>query len=102
EAFRADISAISNADPCAVTTLVAHGYATDDFVRLTDLNSCIPIWRGCDQINNKRFKVIVTSETEFTLRNPITFEDIDSTNFTPYVTGGRCNKISHEFEYNEE
>lgn len=100
-AHRTDISAISNADPCTITTSEAHGYSTNDFVRLTDLNSRMPILRGMDPLNNHRFKIIVTNTTQFTLRDPITFKDIDSTNYTPYVTGGYCNRIEENFEYNE-
>ena len=97
---RYDISGITNAFPCEITTSEAHGYSTDDFVRLTDLNGGMPVKRGEDQLNNKRFKIIVTDTDKFTLKDPITFEDIDSINFTPYVTGGYCNIVQTLFEYN--
>ena len=99
-AYRADITGISSADPCEVTTSAAHEYSTGDFVRLTDLNGAMPVHRGEDQLNNKRYKIVVTDTDKFTLKDPITFEDIDSTAFTPYVTGGYCNLIQTLFEYN--
>ena len=37
-AKRADISAITNASPCEITTSAAHGFSSLDVVRLTDLN----------------------------------------------------------------
>ena len=99
-AHRVDISSITNGKPCAVTTDEDHGYSTLDFVRLTDLNSSIPTLRGMDQINNKKFRIVVTSDTSFTLEDPITFEEIDSTTYPPYVEGGSCNKVEPDFIYN--
>ena len=103
---RADITAISNAKPCAVTTTAEHGYSTHDFVRLTDLNGAkitdpaAP--RGMDPLNNYRFRIIVTSTTGFTLQHPITHDPIDSTDYPPYVEGGYCNLIETDFQYNAE
>ena len=99
-AYRADITAMTNASPCQVTTDEAHGYATDDYVRLTDLNGMIPVARGMTPINNGRFKIIVLDTTNFTLRDPITLEPIDSTGYAAYVEGGYCNKIAEQFTYN--
>ena len=99
---RADITAVSNAKPCAVTTTEEHGYSTHDFVRLTDLNGMMPTERGMDPLNNYRFRIVVTSTTGFTLQHPITHEPIDSTDYPPYVTGGYCNLIETDFQYNAE
>lgn len=98
-ARRANISGITNADPCEVTTSAAHGYETRDFVRLTDLNGAMPIQRGEDPLNNYKFRIIVTGDTTFTLQDPITFENIDSKTFPPYVTGGFCNLVETTFIY---
>lgn len=97
--IRALITGISNSKECQITTEENHGLLSGNYVRLTDLNSSIPVLRGMDQINNKRFKIIVKSETTFTIYNPITNEVIDSTLFTPYVTGGRVDIIAHNFIY---
>lgn len=96
---RANITAITNAVPCAVTTTEVHGYSTDDFVRLTDLNGAMPIPRGEDPINNYRWQIIVTSTTSFTLKHPVTHLPVDSTNYPPYVSGGYCNLIETNFVY---
>lgn len=107
-AHRADILSITNALPCAVTTTLEHGYATRDFVRLTNLNgakvaTATPAApHGSDPLNNYRFRIIVTAIDEFTLQHPITHEAIDSTNFPPYITGGFCNLIETNFQYNAE
>ena len=89
--FRATISAVSQADPCVVTTAAAHGYQTGQHVRITDLGSDMPTARGMDQINNNRYLIVVLSSTTFSLQDPVTGEDVDSTSFTAYVSGGRVN-----------
>ena len=99
---RADILSITNDLPCAVTTTEEHGYATFDFVRLTDLNGCMPTPRGEDPLNNYRFRIIVTGVDSFTLQDPITHQPIDSTNYPPYVTGGYCNLIETNFVYHND
>lgn len=91
-AFRALISAVSQADPCVVTTTAAHGFQSDQIVRITDLGIIGPgvAARGMDQLNNKRFLITVLTSTTFSLRDVITDEPIDSTSFTAWVSGGRC------------
>jgi hypothetical protein len=99
EVVRADISAMTNSVPCTITTTAAHGFITGQYVRLTDLNSSIPVLRGMDQLNNKRFRVVVLDTTSFYLENPITYEKIDSTSFPAYVTGGYCTLVQNKFNY---
>lgn len=97
---RTDISNITTASRCVVTTSTAHGLTTNQFARLTDLNGRIPIPRGMDPINDGKFRVVVIDTTNFYIQDPITFKDIDSTNYTPYVTGGSCNLVQNDFTYN--
>ncbi|HUU87116.1 MAG TPA: ubiquitin-activating E1 FCCH domain-containing protein [Candidatus Glassbacteria bacterium] len=97
---RSDITNITNANPCVVTTTLEHGYENHDFVRLTDVNGSIPVARGMDQINNKKFRIIKIDDTSFSIENPITFEKINSTNYTPYITAGYCNLVEQTFIYN--
>lgn len=97
---RALISNVTNASPCVVVTTADHEYESNDFVRITDVNSSIPVLRGMDQINNKKFRVIKINDTSFFLQDSITFKGIDSTDFTPYVLGGRCNLVEAVFQYN--
>lgn len=99
---RADIVGITNALPCEITTEEDHGYSTRNFVRLTDLNGAMPNPRGEDPLNNYRFRIIVTGATTFTLQDPITFKPVDSTNYPPYVEGGYCNLIEHDFVYHND
>lgn len=100
---RCDILAISSANPCQVTTTEEHGYSTHDFVRLTNLNGAryqapaAP--HGVDQLNNLRFRIIVTGVDTFTLQHPITHEAVDSTTYPPYIEGGYCNLIATSFFY---
>lgn len=96
---RANISAMTSASPCLVTTDAAHGYSTGNFVRLTDLNGGMPVKRGEDQLNFQRFRIVVTATDKFTLEDPITFKDIDSSTYPTYVTGGYVNLIQTDFEY---
>lgn len=96
---RYDIQNVTNANPCVVTTTLDHGYFTFDFVRITGLDGMIPIPRGMDELNDNRYRIIVTGLTSFYLQDPITFEPIDSTNYPPYVTGGEVNKVATNFFY---
>ena len=90
--------------PCIITTTEAHGYSTHDFIRITNLNGLMPSpENGADQLNGNRYRIIVTGDDTFKIQDPVTFEDIDSTNFTPYVAGGKVNLIESTFYfYGEE
>lgn len=96
---RVNITSITNANPCAVTTDEEHGFSTGDFVRLTDLNGAMPIPRGMDPLNNYRWKIVKTGADSFTLKHPVTHKPVDSTDYPPYVEGGYCNLIETEFFY---
>ena len=99
ESHRATIFSISNSKPCTIVTNEENGYSTGNFVRLTNLNGSIPVEHGADPLNNNRYKIVVTDTDTFYLKDPITGKDIDSTNYTPYVEGGLCNKIENIFIY---
>jgi hypothetical protein len=99
-AVRADISAMTNASPCVITTVADHGYNTLDFVRITDINGSIPVPRGMNPINDHKYRVVKIDDTSFSLEDPITFEKINSTNFPPYIEGGYCNLVEQNFIYN--
>ncbi len=62
----------------------------------------MPVPHGSDPLNNYKFMIIVTGLDSFTIHDPITFKPIDSTNFTPYVSGGYCNLVETNFTYNAE
>jgi len=96
---RASIIAISQANPCEVTTSAAHGYATGDHIRITDLDYCMPVHRGMDLLDGSLYEIVVTGLTTFTLRDTITHLDIDSTLYAPYVTGGQCTLDNPTYNY---
>ena len=99
---RADILTLSTASPAVVVTDEAHGYATGDFVRLTNLNGAMPVHHGQDPLNNHRYRIVVTGNDAFYLQDPITQKDIDSTMYPPYTLGGLCNFIQTDFIYTGE
>ena len=90
-AYRTLISAVSKADPCVITTTTAHGYSTGQLIRITDLGAigANATARGMDELNNNRYKITVINSTSFSLQDPITGDNIDSTNFVTWVSGGR-------------
>lgn len=100
---RVSIASISLSPMCVVTTDGEHGFSTLDFVRLSNMNGMMPApQNGMPQLNNKRFRIILTGLDSFYIQDPITFEWIDSTGFTPYVAGGSCNLITHNYVYQDD
>lgn len=92
------ITAISTALPCVVTT-DENDFSSGDLVRLTDLNGMMPYPRGQDPLNNYKFEIVVIDTENFSLKDPITHKDIDSTNYPPYVEGGSANLVPSVFYY---
>jgi len=90
-AYRALISAVSKAVKCQVTTTDVHGYTTGQHVTLSDLGNVMPYKRGMSQINGNEYLIEVDSTTTFLLKDPITQDYIDSTNYETYVSDGRTN-----------
>jgi hypothetical protein len=99
-AYRALISGVTLANPCVVTTTAAHGFQTDQVVRLSDLGSDMPTPRGMNQINNKRFRIVVLTSTTFSLKDVISDDPINSTSYTAWVAGGRVNLESRVLALN--
>jgi len=88
--MHATISGITAADP-GVITHSTYTFQTNQIVRLTDLGPVGPTVasHGMGQLNNNRYRIVVTGATTFTLKDVITGEPIDTTSFTAYVSGGR-------------
>jgi len=99
-AYRSLISGVSKANPCVVTTTAAHGLQTDQIVRITDLGSDMPTARGMDEINNKRYRIVVLSSTTFSLKDPVSDDPINSSAFTTWVAGGRVDLESRSLSLN--
>jgi hypothetical protein len=94
------IAGVSQANPCVVTTTAAHGYITNQIVRISDLGSDMPTARGMEQINNLRFKIVVIDSTSFSLKDVVSGEAINSTSYTAWVAGGRVTLESHSLTLN--
>jgi len=84
----ATISAISQADPCVITHS-AYTFQDNQIIRLTDLGETGVSDRGMGELNNNRYRIVVVNSTNFSLKDVITGEPIDSAAFTAYVSGGR-------------
>ena len=68
----------------------AYTFQTNQIVRLTDLGQVTAATdRGMGELNNNRYKIVVIDSTNFSLKDVITGEPIDSSAFTAYVSGGR-------------
>lgn len=94
DSFQFDIAGITQANPCVVTTSSAHGYQDNQLVRFSDLGMNMPTPRGMTQLDGNRYRITVLSTTTFSLKDPITHENIDSTGYAAYVEGGKVNAIS--------
>jgi len=90
-AYRADISGVTLAKPCVITTAAVHGYQTNQVVTLSDLGNEMPTARGATQLNDRRFRILVVDTTSFQLWDVVTGEEIDSTNYEAWVSGGNVN-----------
>lgn len=97
----ATISAITQADP-GVITHSTFTFQTNQVVRFTDLGEIGPgvTAHGMDELNNNRYRIVVISSTEFSLKDVITGEPIDTTNFVAYVSGGRIALETHVISLN--
>ena len=94
---RANIIGVTNEKPCVITTEDPNLFVTGNFVRITDVNSGMPVFRGMCQLNNNRYRIEVVDDTHFKLFYPVTLKPVDSTLFVPYVTGGRVDLIAETF-----
>jgi len=78
------ITAITQANP-AVVTSASHGYSNGDEVIITEVV-------GMTEINGKRYKVASASTNTFALQD-LDGNNIDSSAYTAYTSGGVGNKI---------
>jgi len=95
----ATISGVTAADPVVITHST-YTFQTNQIVRITDLGNVGVTDRGMEEINNKRFLIVVISPTTFSLKDVITGEPIDGTAFTAYVSGGRICLETHVLTLN--
>lgn len=97
----ATISGITQADP-GVVTHSTFTFQTNQVIRFTDLGEIGPTVasHGMDELNNNRYRIVVLSPTTFSLKDVITGEPIDTTNFVAYVSGGRITLETHVISLN--
>jgi hypothetical protein len=82
------VSGATQADPCVITTSAAHGYATGDHVRITEV-------AGMTELNNNEYVITVLTTTTFSLQD-LYGNNIDSSAFTAYSSGGKVRQIRGE------
>lgn len=70
-----DISAATQANPCAITTSANHSFSTGDVVSIAGVV-------GMTELNGNSYTITVTGPTTFTL------DGIDSSAYAAYVSGG--------------
>ena len=80
------ITNITQADPGVVTTSAAHGYSDDDLVYIADVN-------GMGEVNFRLFTVDVLTTTTFRLLDVADDENIDTTGYTAYSSGGTVARV---------
>lgn len=73
----AQISDISQASPCVITTNEAHGFANSDTVYLQGI-------AGMVELNHNTYNITVLSTTTFSLQDATTDADIDSSAYSDY------------------
>jgi hypothetical protein len=84
--IRGDITAVSNAVPCVVTS-TSHGLSNGDHVKITECG-------GMENFNNRVYRVDKVTTNTFELTHPDTRENFDSTDLETYTSGGRWNKVN--------
>lgn len=94
------VSAVSLADPCVITTSVAHGFQTNQIVRFTNLGDVGVTNNGSGQLNNNRYSIVVLNSTTFSLKSVESGEPVDSAAFTAYVSGGKVCLETHVISLN--
>ncbi len=84
-----DITGITKADP-GVVTAVAHGFANDEKVRITEV-------LGMTQVNDTVFTVKNKADDTFQLYNEAGDTGVNTSAYTTYASGGKVEKVSKSF-----
>ena len=79
-----DIEDITKDDPCEIT-ITGHGYSDGDWVYVAGAG-------GMTEVNGRYYIVANSATDTFTLQD-LNGDDIDSTNFTTYTSGGNVGKV---------
>lgn len=86
--FRGTITGATAANPVVITD-AAHGLATGDYIRITDV-------AGMIELNNRRYRINVLTVNTFELQDPETRVNINGTAYTAYTSGGRWHLLNLE------
>ena len=84
------ITGVTQASPGVVTTATAHGFSNGDFVDISDIV-------GMTELNTNRYKIANVAAQTFELTEEDSGDDIDTTGFTAYVSGGNARKCFATF-----
>ena len=76
----ATITGATQANPCVITTVAAHGLANDTIIYIDSVN-------GMTQLNGNYYKVANTASTTFSLKD-LAGTDINSTGYSAYTSAG--------------
>lgn len=68
-------------------TCATHGYSNGDIISIEDVV-------GTTEINDRRFKIANKTANTFELTDETTGEAIDGSEYTAYVSGGKCRKAA--------
>jgi len=80
------VTGVTQADPAVVTTDTDHGLSSNNEVWFNELT-------GMDELEGRVYKITVLSSTTFSLQDPYTGVDVDSTGFVAYSSGGTLTRI---------
>ncbi len=83
------ITGISKATPASVTS-ASHGFSNGYQVRISNVS-------GMTQINNRVYTVAGAATDTFTLQDSTATTDINSVNYTTYVSGGSVERVENTF-----
>lgn len=74
------MSAATAADPVVITTLSAHGLATDDWIKIIGV-------QGMTNLNSNFYQITVINTTSFSLQDT-SGDDVDGSAYSAYTFGG--------------
>lgn len=79
------ITGATQANPCVITS-TSHGYSNGDEVEITGIV-------GMTELNGQRFNITGVTANTFQLLNQVTGGNINSSGYTPYVSGGQVARV---------
>jgi len=87
-AYRADITGITKANPCVITTSRGHGFRTGDELEILSVG-------GMTELNGRRFRAEYVDNTTFNLLD-LYGNYVDTTDATTYTSGGAAYRTYFE------